>query len=123
NTGFDELHAQQRRGKRRRPDRAPQLSPQIRYGPDMVLMGMRRHNPEQPIAALDDEGGIGHDDLEPRLGIVPEGNAAVENQPIAGVAVEIQVHPDLSSATERDEEQRARVTVRRTDTRWVGEFF
>jgi len=88
----------------------------------VVLMRMRRHDPEQPVASFDDEGGVGHDDFEPRLRIVAEGNAAVENEPVAGITVEVQVHPDLACSAERDEEQRAPVTVYRTDLRLIKEI-
>jgi len=52
---------------------------------------LRRDDPEQLIAALDDESGIRHDDLEPRLRIVSESDAAIDDEPIAPVAVDIEV--------------------------------
>ena len=55
----------------------------------MVLVRVRRHDPQQPVATLDDEGGVGHDDLEPGLGIIAEGDAAIEHEPVAGVTVEV----------------------------------
>ena len=115
--GFGQLGAQERGGERGRPDRAAQLPPEIRNGPDMILMRMRRHDPEQAIAAFDDKAGIGHDDFEPRLRIVSEGDAAIDDQPVALIPVNIQVHPDFARAAERDKEERVGVAVIRPGPR------
>ena len=85
-------------------------------------MRVRRHDSEQPVAAFDDERRIGHHDLQAGLRIVPEGDAAIEHQPVAGVPVEVQVHPDLAGPAERDEEQRLLVAVSGTDARLVREI-
>ncbi len=85
-------------------------------------MRVRRDNSEEPVAAFDDEGGIWHDDLDPGLRIVSEGDAAIENEPVAGITVEVQVHPDLAGAAERDKEQRARIVARRTNDRLGAEI-
>jgi len=79
-------------------------------------------DPEQPVAALDDEGGIGHDDFEPGLRIIPEGDTAIENEPVAGKTVKVQVHADLARPAERDKEQRSGVRVWRTNPRAVVEI-
>ena len=53
--GLGQLGAQQRGGKRGRPNRAAQLVPQIGNGADVILMRVRRDDPEQAVAAFDDE--------------------------------------------------------------------
>ena len=49
--------------------------------------------------------------LDPGLRIVPEGDAAIENEPVAGITVEVQIHPDLAGAAKRDKIERAVVAV------------
>jgi len=102
--GLGQLGAQERGGERGRPDRAAQLPPEIGNGPDMILVRMGRHDPEQAIAAFDDKAGIGHDDFEPRLRIISEGDAAIDDQPVALIPVDIQIHPDFARTAERDKE-------------------
>ncbi len=106
-----QLCAQQRGGERGRPNRAAQLAPQIGNGPDVILVRVRRHNPEQAVPALGDEGRIRHHDIEARLGIVSERYAAVDDQPVAGITVDVEVHPDFPGAAERDEIEGVRVAV------------
>ena len=83
----------------------------------MILVRMGRHDPEQAIAAFDDKAGIRHDDFETRLRIISEGDAAIDNQPVALIPVNIQVHPDFARAAERHEEQRVGVAVIRPGPR------
>ena len=76
----------------------------------MVLVGVRQHQPEQAVAALDDERGIGRDDVDAGNAAVAEGHAQIDHQPLmafgrSAVAVEIQVHADFAGAAERDEGQ------------------
>ena len=75
----------------------------------MVLMRMGRDDAEQTVAALGDERGIGHNHVQPRLRIVAKGDAAVEDQPIAGAAIEAQIHPDFVGAAECHKQKRIRV--------------
>ena len=107
---LDQLGAQQRGGERRRPDRALQLRPEIGDGADMVLVRVRRDDAEQPVAAFDDKGRVGHDHIDPGLVLLlAEGDAAIDDQPLAAIAVEIEVHPDLAGPAERQEIQRVGV--------------
>jgi len=57
------------------------------------------------VAPLHNEGGIRHDDVDARRGFLAEGDAKIDHQPFAGVAIEIEIHPDLAAATKRQEEQ------------------
>ncbi len=79
----------------------------------MVLVRMRRDDAEQLVAAFDDEGRIGHDHVDPRLVLLlAEGDAAIDDQPLAAVTVEVEVHPDLAGTAERQKIERVRVEFR-----------
>ena len=53
--------------------------------------------------------GVGQDDLDARRGLVAEGHAEIDHDPLAGVrraeAVEIEVHADLVRPAERQEDE------------------
>ena len=78
----------------------------------MVLVPVCRDNAEQPIAPLDDKGRVGHDHVDPRLMLFfAKGHAAIEDQPLTAIAVEIEVHPDLAGATQRQEIERVGIVL------------
>src|SRR5258706_744979 len=79
---------------------------------DVILVRMRDHEPDQIGLALDDEGRIRHHDLDPRYRVVAEGHAEIDHQPLAGIAVEVEVHADLAGAAERHEQQLVRLPHR-----------
>jgi hypothetical protein len=54
------------------------------------------NDPEQTVSPLDNESGIGHDDLEPGLRIIAKSDATIDDEPIVRVSIDVQVHPDLS---------------------------
>src|SRR5262249_46976708 len=83
----------------------------------MIFVRVRRNDPEQTITTLDNKSRIGHDDLDPRLRIIPEGHATIDDEPVAGVSVDVQVHPDLARTAERDEVKRIRLAVFRPGPR------
>src|SRR5215813_2882203 len=68
-------------------------------------MRVRQNNADQVLAALLDEGGIGHHDFDAGHGIVGKADAEIDHQPFAGVAVEIEDHADLARAAQREEQQ------------------
>ena len=73
----------------------------------MVLMRVGRDDPQELVAAFDDERGVGHDHIDPGLMLLlAEGDAAIDDQPLAAIAVEAEVHPDLAGAAEREEIER-----------------
>ena len=73
---------------------AAQVRPQIGDRADMVLVRVRRDDAQQLLAAFDDKGGVGHDHVDPRLVLLlAEGDAAIEDQPLAAVAVEVRFIP------------------------------
>src|SRR5215469_4739051 len=86
----------------------------------MVLMGVGGDDTEQMLATLDDKGRIGHHDVDTRLRIVAKGDAAIDDQPLAGDAVKVQVHPDFVRAPQRREKQRVRVLIAETNRRPEG---
>ena len=49
--------------------------------------------------------------------LVAEGDAAIDDQPLAAIAVEVEVHPDLARPAERQEEQRVGIAVVESDAR------
>ena len=71
----------------------------------MILVGMRQHNADQVPAPLLDECRIRHDDLDAWHGVVAEGDAEIEHQPLAGVPVEIEVHADLAGAAQCEKQK------------------
>ena len=101
--GLAELCPQHRGGERGRPNRAAQLVPQIGDGADVVFVRMRCDDPQQTVASLGDKAGVGHDDIEAGLRIIAEGHAAIDDQPVALISVEVEVHADLAGAAERRE--------------------
>ena len=71
----------------------------------MVLMAVGEDDAEQIGAPLLDEGEIGQDQLDARIGGIGEGHAEIDHHPFALAAVEIDVHADLARAAEREEEE------------------
>ena len=71
-------------------------------------MGMGHDDADEIVPPRLDEGGVGHDDLEPGHGLVGEGDAAVDHQPAATVAVEVEVHANLAGTAQRQEHQLVR---------------
>jgi hypothetical protein len=103
--GLRELQAQDRGGERRRVDRAAEPRPQMADRADMVLMRVGDDEAGQVGLALGGEARIGHDDLDPRHGLVRKRDAQIDHQPFAGIAVEVEVHADLAGAAQGQEHQ------------------
>src|SRR3546814_11104198 len=57
------------------------------------------------LAMPDDRLDVGQDDVETRHAVVGEGDAEIDHQPPAGIAVQVQVHADLVRPAERQEVQ------------------
>ena len=100
-----QLALQHRGGERRGIDRRLEPRPQVGDGAEMVLVGMGDDDADQVLAALLDEGGIGHHDLDARHRVVAEGDAEIDHQPLAGMAVEIEVHADLAGTAQGEEQE------------------
>ena len=79
----------------------------------MVLMGVGGDNPQQAVAVFDDEGRVCDHDIDAGLRIVAKGDAAIDDQPLAAIAVEVEVHADLAGAAERQEIERVGIAHRR----------
>jgi hypothetical protein len=80
----------------------------------------------QFISAICDVPDIRHDDINSRRGVVAEHDAEIDHQPFSGMAIEIEIHPDLAGAAERQEVEAVvadrvhRVGVFATSLRWRG---
>ena len=68
-------------------------------------MGMRQHDADQGIAPFLDERRIRHDHIDAGHRIVGEADAEIDHQPLAGVAVEIEVHADLARPAQGEEQE------------------
>ncbi len=104
-TRFLQLALQQRRREAGGIDRTAQLGPQMRHRAEMILMTMGQHDAEQILAALDDEGRVGHEHFDARRGLVTEGDAEIDHQPFAAIAVKAEIHADLADAAQGQKNQ------------------
>ena len=84
-------------------DRAAQARPEVADRADVVLVGMGQDQPGQVLAARLDEGGIGHQHVDPGRAGPGEGDPEIDHQPLSVMAVEVQVHADLAGPAERQE--------------------
>ena len=107
-----QLAAQHCGGERRSVDRAAQLRPQVGDGAQVILVRVGEHQADEVVAALDDETRIGQHHVDAGQGLVGEGDAEVDHQPLAAVAVEVEVHADLAGPAERQEQKLAGVAPR-----------
>jgi hypothetical protein len=64
-----------------------------------------RTRPTRSPHPLLDEGDIRHDHVDTRRRFIAEGDAEIDHQPLAGVAVEVEVHADLAGPAESEEQQ------------------
>src|SRR5437667_4739138 len=65
-----------------RVDRSSQLRPEIDYGTEMVLMGVRQHEPHQIVALLLEKADVRHDQVDSgQMLFVTEGDAEVDREP------------------------------------------
>ncbi len=83
--GLAQLLAQQEGGEGRGVERRLEPRPQPGDGADMVLVGVGQHDAEDVVGVLLDEGRVGQDDLDARRGLVAEGHAQVDHDPLARV--------------------------------------
>ena len=74
------------------------------HGPHMIFMGVGDQHPRQLVAALLDEGRVGGHHIDARIGRVAEGDAAIDDHPRTVMAVGVEIHTDLTRATEGHEE-------------------
>src|SRR5262245_64893574 len=73
----------------------------------MILVAVGEHEADEIAAALLDEADLGHDDLDARRALVAEGDAEVDHQPLAAIAIEIEVHADLPCPAQGAEQELA----------------
>ena len=104
-----DLGLQHGRRERRGIDRHLQAGPQLRHGADVVLVGVRQHEPEKIGALLLDETQVGQHDIDARLELAGKGDAEIDHDPFARlrgtVPVEIDVHADFAGAPQGQEDE------------------
>ena len=101
--GLGELAAHQGGGEGGRVDGASQARPEVGHGADVVLVGVGQDQPGQRLPAFDDEGRIGHEDVDARRPRLGEGDAQVGHQPGPGMAEKVEVHADLAGPAQGQE--------------------
>ena len=82
-----------------------QPAPEIRDGPQMVLVRVGQHEPQQAVLQLLGKAQVGENDVRTRHPVVGEGDAEVDHDPGIVEAVEIDVHADLADPAERHENE------------------
>jgi hypothetical protein len=100
-----ELPGDQPSGEGGGVERDSEVGGEIGDGADMVLVPVGEDDPEKVLPVLLDEGEVGQDQLDTRIGRVGEGHPQIDHDPLALAAVEIDVHADLARSAEREEEQ------------------
>ena len=80
---------------------------QVGNGADMVLVAVRQHHADDVIHAILDPREIGKDQVNTRLTLLGEEDAAVHDQELAPVLQNVHVAPDLAEASQRDDSQSA----------------
>ncbi len=91
--------------ERRRVNRAAQLRPKPGNRAHVVLMGMRDDQPYQAVPALRDEPRIGHHHVHLGVFGATEADPAIDGEPTAAAAVEIEIHADLARPAQGQEGQ------------------
>ena len=85
-------------------DGRAQARPHLGHRADVILMRVRDEDAGEAFPFLLDEAQIGQHDIHPRLGIVREGDAAVDHQPLPVLwradAVEIDVETDFADSAQ-----------------------
>ena len=124
---FCQLASEHVSGQWRRKHRTLQLRPQVLHRADVVFVSMGDDHTGNVVCSFRDKRRIGHLYIPRahgcsllsgwRAGFVPiflvnrigEGQAAIDNEPLTVVAVEVEVHPDFATTAQRDEPEVVRV--------------
>ena len=94
-----QLAAQQCSRKRCRVKGTLQAAPQIGHGADMVFVRVRQHEAGQTVTPASNKERVWHDNVDPRRRVVAEGDAAIDHQPLAGMAIQVEVHANFARST------------------------
>ena len=99
-----ELALEQVRGELGHVDGRAQARPHLGHSADVILMRMGDEDAGEAFPLLLDEAQIGQHDIHPRFGIVREGDAAVDHQPLPvfwrADTVEIDVKTDFADSAQ-----------------------
>ena len=106
-----QLAAQEVGGEAGSEDGALQPLGEIGHGTEVILVGVGEHEAAELVAQLGYELYVGRchihaGKLRPR-----KNDPAIHHQPAPGVAVEVEIHPDLAAAAERNEQEFVRSGV------------
>ncbi len=104
-----QFFADEEGGEGRGVERRAQARPQPGQSADMVLVRMGQDDADNVIGILLDKGRIGHDQIHARRGLIAEGHADIDDDPLAvigrAIAVAIEIHADLVRAAQRQEDE------------------
>ena len=87
-------------------DVAP-LAQQVGHAADVVLVAVGQHDRDDVVHPVPDRGEVGEDDVDARLVLLGEEDAAVDDQQLAGVLEDRHVAADLAEPAQRDHAQAA----------------
>jgi len=84
----------------------------------MILMRMGQNKPAQIFDTLLNKGRIRHDHINARGSLITKGDATIHHQPFFIMSIQVQIHPDLARAAQRQEQELIRTRcVRVAETR------
>ena len=98
--GLAEFAAQDGGGEGGGVDRATQLRPEPGDGADVVFVGVSDDQADELVAAFGDVGGVGHHDVDFGVFRAAEAHAAIDGEPFAAAAIEVEVHADFARSAE-----------------------
>ena len=87
--------------ERRGVDRTAELVPKVGDGAYMIFVCVGGNQTGKTLGAIADEQGIGHFNTVKATRLLLEGHAAVDHQPLTGMAIKIEVHADFTTAAQR----------------------
>ena len=102
---FLELAPHQFHRERRRIDRHAEIGCEVWHGADVIFMRMGENDSFKLLRPLLDEFEVGEHKVHPGILAARESHAQIDHQPLAVAAVEVDVHPDLARAAEREKQQ------------------
>src|SRR5581483_1663259 len=100
---FIELVFDEPEGERHSVHRHVETLDEERHGADVIFMAVREKHRTNRVGALEEIRHVGNDDVDAERGGVGEHHSAVDDDGIAAVLVDHEVHPDLAETAERDD--------------------
>lgn len=97
-----EFLPQNRRRKFRAVNRAAQARPEIRHRANMVFMCMGNDQRGDIFPARFQKGRVGQENINARKTVIGKTDSAINRQPFAACAVDIEIDPELLGPAQRD---------------------